>query len=82
MPDLEQIYLGIIEIKDDVKYIKEKLDEHDKTLYGNGQPGIKERVIKLETFKAVVLFVVTPIAAVMLSAIGYGFISTLKASGG
>jgi hypothetical protein len=68
----------LIKIQKDVEYIKVKVDSHGNILYGNGQKGLKERVIRLEYFKAVCLFVLTPIITVILSAIGYGIINLLK----
>ncbi|MDR3113001.1 MAG: hypothetical protein LBU09_01325 [Endomicrobium sp.] len=76
--DLNKIYCELIEIKCDVKSICSKVDDHDKTLDGNGQKGLKDRMSALENFKAVCLFVFTPIAVVILSGIGYGLISIIK----
>jgi hypothetical protein len=75
--DLNKVYCEIVEIKADVKTICKKNDDYDKTLYGNGQKGLKERVVGLEHFKAVCLFIITPIAAAVLGGIGYGLVAII-----
>lgn len=39
--DIGEIKLILTEMRTDHKHLIQKVDEHDKTLYGNGSPGIK-----------------------------------------
>ena len=53
------------EMGKDIAWIKEKVDNIDKSLNGNGQPGFRQRLIILENWKyytigcvAVIVFVI------------------------
>lgn len=42
--DLNKIYDKLNDLSGDMKEVKSLVHRHDKTLYGNGQPGICNRV--------------------------------------
>lgn len=49
--DVNKLKVDIAGIRKDISYIKENFQSVYKSLNGNGQPGIMQRVSSLETFR-------------------------------
>lgn len=49
--DVNKLKVDIAGIRKDISYIKENFHSVYKSLNGNGQPGIMQRVSSLETFR-------------------------------
>lgn len=55
--DIMEIKVTLAEIRKDQKHITEKVDNHEKTLYGNGTPGLKTIVTNHSHTLAIVTWV-------------------------
>ncbi|MDR2426812.1 MAG: hypothetical protein LBD46_06530 [Endomicrobium sp.] len=68
----EEMKECLLEIKGDVKYIKEKIEDHDNTLYGNGKEGLKTRTERLESRVSAFMWIGTIVGgAVILAAVDF-----------
>jgi hypothetical protein len=69
---LQETHDSQIRIEGRLDAMETKLADHHSTLYGNGQPGLKDRVTRLET-KVVVVVSLVGIASGVLSSLFCGW---------
>lgn len=71
--DINKLKMDLAGMRKDISYIKKNIDNLNKCLNGNGQPGIVQKLNSLETFRDKIvgaLIVINMIWAVILYLIG------------